>query len=113
MQPTFPEVGVAIRHNLLHLHYCSNLRYYSGTISYVRQQLLFSKLFPKNNRKPSPGVLLAALLLLLLLLCLPAATNFYIVVSAVVHVLEMHACVGRDQHLWYDRSQGVNFLEKM
>ena len=41
--------------------------------------------------------------LLLLLLCLPAAANFYIVVSqdvvTVAVVLEMHACVGRDQHL--------------
>ena len=40
---------------------------------------------------------------LLLLLCLPAAANFYIVVSqdvvTVAVVLEMHACVGRDQHL--------------
>ena len=41
-----------------------------------------------------------------LLLCLPAAANFYIVVSqdvvtvgVVTVVLEMHACVGRDQHL--------------
>ena len=41
-----------------------------------------------------------------LLLCLPAAENFYIVVSqdvvtvgVVTVVLEMHACVGRDQHL--------------
>ena len=46
---------------------------------------------------------LAALLLLLLLLCLPAAANFYIVVSqdvvTVAFVLEVHACVGRDQHL--------------
>ena len=41
--------------------------------------------------------------LLLLLVCLPAAANFYIVVSqdvvtVVAVVLEMHACVGRDQH---------------
>ena len=45
---------------------------------------------------------LAALLLLLLLLCLPAATNFYIVVFQTVSVvLEMLACVGREQHLCY------------
>ena len=42
--------------------------------------------------------------LLLLLLCLPAAADFYIVVSqdvvTVAVALEMHAaCVGRDQHL--------------
>ena len=40
---------------------------------------------------------------LLLLLCLPAAANFYIVVSqnvvTVAVVLEMQAHVGRDQHL--------------
>ena len=46
---------------------------------------------------------LAALLLLLYWLCLHAAANFYIVVSqdvvTIAVVLEMHACVGRDQHL--------------
>ena len=41
--------------------------------------------------------------LMLLLLCLPLAANFYIVVSqdvvTVAVVLEMRACVGRDQYL--------------
>ena len=52
---------------------------------------------------------MAAMLMLLLLLSLPAAANFYIVVSQVTSpredvvtvavVLDMNAHVGRDQHL--------------
>ena len=42
---------------------------------------------------------------LLLLICLPAAANFYIVVSqdvmTVAIVLEMRTCVGRDKHLYH------------
>ena len=41
--------------------------------------------------------------LLLLLFCLPAVANFYTVMSqdvvTVAVVLDMHACVGRNQHL--------------
>ena len=52
-----------------------------------------------NNYVPCCTVAVA-----MLLLCLPAAVTFYIVVFQdvmIAVVLELHACVGRDQHLCY------------
>ena len=57
---------------------------------------------------------LAALLLLLLLLCLPAVANLYIVVSqdamTVAVVLEMRACVGRDNYIACSYHRGITFI---